>query len=986
MMAPIKLIYEKYADGKLSKFEALGLLGELSGSDSPDAAEHPEFRPELPVADSAPDLMVLCPVWNAVSLRESAEQLTAAGEHVVFIGASPAVNKALAEISGNARELKLEPDLSVDGIGGKLKESGSIDHLVWFFFDRTASSLTGEAILEGQKEGVVLLYRTVKALLSSGYGERTLGLTIITTGTLAVRSQESTSPVHAGVHGFAGCLAKEFPQWKIRLIDLEPGADIPLREILSLPPDARGESLVRRGREWFRRTAIPVRGLERGNTLYRTRGVYVVIGGAGGLGEIWSRWMVHRHRAQVIWIGRRPLDDAIQAKLNGLAGLVRYVQADASDRASLTRAYDEIKGHHPRIHGVIHAAVGVFDDSIAKMDEATFRSILSPKIDVSVRVAQVFHKEDLDFVLFFSSVASFGKRGGMAGYSAGCFFKDCYAHQLSLEWKCKVKVMNWGYWNVGTGDAISDKLKIRFARSGIRALEPDEGMDALDLLLAGPVDQLAVIKMVNTDALEGMDSGEWTVHLGSPLPSRIEQIQSHLSSRGDAICKLASTGLFRDERVADFHCRLLLGSLQTLGLFVDIPGTERGTGAKGAIVPLYGRWLEETRSVLLERSYLELDESGRLTASQVDLAPIWQEWERARVTWDLEPANRGFVDLSEACLRALPSILAGKRQATDVMFPNSSMALVEDLYKGNPAIEFFNNLLADSVAAYVYERVEQDPSVLLRILEVGAGTGASTARILPLLRSRQQNIKEYVYTDLSKSFLFHAEERYLSTSPFIRTALFDVEKPLGSQGIEAGGFDIVIAANVVHATRNIRVSLRNAKAALKNGGVIFLNELAGKSLFTHLTFGLLDGWWRNQDERLRIQGSPALAPESWKRALEDEGFRKVTFLIKETHELGGLVIVAESDGIIRQQTSSKDAFGTSEDKSLAIGSKGAARWSVPRSELRERSIGYFKTIFGQALHIETSRIDAAEPLRELRHRLDPDCSDHRSPARPVCGC
>lgn len=964
MTAPIKLIYDKYAEGKLSRFEALRLLGELSEQGSPEIAAHPAFRTELPVAESAPGPMVMCPVWNAVSFREGAGQSPGATERVVVIGASPAHNKALAGIHGNASALRLNGISSLDEIGAKLKEPGSIDHLVWFFSHSDAISLTGEAILERQEEGVLLLYRTVKALLSSGYGERALCWTIITTGTLAVRATDPTNPVHAGVHGLAGSLAKEFPQWKIRLLDLEADADIPsFKEIFSLPPDARGESLVRRGKEWFRRTAIPVRGLERGKTLYRAGGVYVVIGGAGGLGEIWSRWMVSRHQAQIFWIGRRPMDAAIRAKLDGLEGSVRYVQADASDRAELTRAYSEIRNRHPRIHGVIHAAVGLFDDSIAKMDEAAFRIILSAKIDVSVRIAQVFDKEDLDFVLFFSSVASFGKRGGMAGYSAGCFFKDCYAHQLSLTWKCKVKVINWGYWNAGTGNAISDKLKLRFAQSGVRALEPEEGMAALDLLLTGPVDQLAVLKLVNPDALEGMNVDEWTAHSGNPLPSLSGNIQRHLPLRGEAIRKLGSTGPFRDERMADFHCRLLLASLQTMGLFVDGPRAGLGTSAEAAIVPLYERWLEESRSVLLEKGYLRLDEFQRLTAPRIDLAAMGRDWKRARATWDLEPASRGFVNLSEACLRALPSILTGKRRATDVMFPNSSMALVEDLYKGNPAIGFFNEVLAASVAAYIKERVEQDPSTLIRILEVGAGTGASTARILPLLQPWQQNIKEYVYTDLSKSFLFHAEEQYLSTSPFIRTALFDVEKPLGSQGIETGGFDIVIAANVVHATRNIRVSLRNAKAALRNRGVIFLNELAGKSLFTHLTFGLLEGWWLNEDEGLRIQGSPALAPESWKRALEDEGFRTVTFFIKEAHELGGLVVAAESDGIVRQQTSSKDAFAGSGNTSRGGATAHApTRSAVPRSELRQRSIGYFKTIFGQALHMETSRIDAAEPL------------------------
>ena len=42
----------------------------------------------------------------------------------------------------------------------------------------------------------------------------------------------------------------------------------------------------------------------------------MVIGGAGGIGEVWSQFMMENYRAQIIWIGRRKKDDAIQAKLD----------------------------------------------------------------------------------------------------------------------------------------------------------------------------------------------------------------------------------------------------------------------------------------------------------------------------------------------------------------------------------------------------------------------------------------------------------------------------------------------------------------------------------------------------------------------------------------------------------------------------------------------------------------------------------------------
>ena len=85
------------------------------------------------------------------------------------------------------------------------------------------------------------------------------------------------------------------------------------------------------------------------------------------------------------------------------------------------------------MNGVVLAAVAEFDRAVAEMDETEFAGILSVKIDVAVRALQVFRRETLDFVLFFSSISSFIKNGGMSGYSAGCTFQDAYAALLRRE-------------------------------------------------------------------------------------------------------------------------------------------------------------------------------------------------------------------------------------------------------------------------------------------------------------------------------------------------------------------------------------------------------------------------------------------------------------------------------------------------------------------------------------------------------------------------
>jgi acyl transferase domain-containing protein/NAD(P)-dependent dehydrogenase (short-subunit alcohol dehydrogenase family)/acyl carrier protein len=353
--------------------------------------------------------------------------------------------------------------------------------------------------------------------------------------------------------------------------------------------------------------------------------------------------------------------------------------------------------------------------------------------------------------------------------------------------------------------------------------------------------------------------------------------------------------------------RLLWGQLQSIGLFTEKDSVLVDLKTNSGLQALYHRWLEESIAVLTRNHYLTCDQE---TCTVQDPAPIdmeaaWKEWDAKKRSWLEDPNTKGQVTLVEATLRALPDILTGKTPATNIMFPNSSTKMVEGVYKDNPVADYFNEILADIVISYLEERLSQDPSAQIRIIEIGAGTGGTSATVFKKLKPYRDHIKEYCYTDISKAFLMHAEKEYGPDNPYLTYRIFDLGAPLAGQGIQAGGYDLTIAANVLHATRNIRHTLRNTKTTLKRNGLLLLNEISGNALFTHLTFGLLEGWWLYEDTKLRIPGCPGLSPQTWQAVLEDEGFRSVLFPAQEAHELGQQIIVAESDGIVRQKKQQK---------------------------------------------------------------------------------
>jgi polyketide synthase PksN len=426
--------------------------------------------------------------------------------------------------------------------------------------------------------------------------------------------------------------------------------------------------------------------------------------------------------------------------------------------------------------------------------------------------------------------------------------------------------------------------------------------------------------------------------------------------------------------IDDALAALLWATLRTVGLaatggtFADLKGRILGT-------PLYEKWLLESLVELSRRKYIRLagERYEGQSARQDDLQLAWADWRKRKVEWCKEPDLKAQIDLVEETLRALPDILAGRRSATDVIFPDSSLALVEGIYKRNELAQHYNDVLADIVERFIHESLAWNPSTKVRILEIGAGTGGTSAVVLKKISSYKKHIEEYCYTDLSKAFLQHAEKEFGKDNEFLTYRIFNVEEPLAQQGIDVGVFDIVIAANVLHATRNIANTIRNAKALLAKNGLLVLNEISKNSLFAHLTFGLLEGWWLYEDPFLRIPGSPALSPDMWQAVLETEGFHSVFFAAESLHDLGQQIVVAESDGIVRQKRVVSGDVSSGSDQTDRGARREAAQpvgnYGAPGvDDLMAAAIAYFRKIVAETLKMPSDDIDPREQLE--RYGLD----------------
>ena len=127
-----------------------------------------------------------------------------------------------------------------------------------------------------------------------------------------------------------------------------------------------------------------------------------------------------------------------------------------------------------------------------------------------------------------------------------------------------------------------------------------------------------------------------------------------------------------------------------------------------------------------------------------------------------------------------------------------------------------------------------------------------------------------MFSDLSPLFLSRAEQEF-GAFDTLRTQKLDLERDPLQQGLLPGTFDLIVAANCVHATADLSATLRGLQTLLAPGGALLLLEGTRKQPWIDLTFGLTDGWWRFADTTLRAS-YPLLDRERWGRLLGDLGF------------------------------------------------------------------------------------------------------------------
>jgi acyl transferase domain-containing protein/NAD(P)H-dependent flavin oxidoreductase YrpB (nitropropane dioxygenase family) len=373
-------------------------------------------------------------------------------------------------------------------------------------------------------------------------------------------------PGHGGIAGLVKTLAREWPEVRARVVDLDPRGDVEMLAANLVSEFLAADERIEVGYLDRRRVALAAVEAPLARVAPPGGGIelapeepIVVTGGARGITAAVAADLARRWRPTLLLVGTSPLppereDPATTAidagpalkavlhdqlsrqghpfgpadlerayqslrrqreiranlgRLRDAGATVAYSQADVRDAAVMRRVLDDWQHRFGPIAGLIHGAGVIHDRWLRDKSPEAFDRVLGTKIEGALTLAGLLDPEALRFAAFFSSVAGrFGNRG-QSDYAAANETLNKLALWLDRRWAGRVVSVIWGPWS-GVG-MVSD-LEAHLGRRGLGMIPPAVGATKLgDELERGAKGDVEVIVAGELGSLlEGPGSGEAT--------------------------------------------------------------------------------------------------------------------------------------------------------------------------------------------------------------------------------------------------------------------------------------------------------------------------------------------------------------------------------------------------------------------------------------------------------------------------------------------
>ncbi|WP_244117369.1 non-ribosomal peptide synthetase/type I polyketide synthase [Burkholderia gladioli] len=242
------------------------------------------------------------------------------------------------------------------------------------------------------------------------------------------------------------------------------------------------------------------------------------------------------------------------------------------------------------------------------------------------------------------------------------------------------------------------------------------------------------------------------------------------------------------------------------------------------------------------------------------------QWDACLPAAEAFGLSRGvLLRLREGAAQRL-AVLRGEADALELFYGADDTLAPEQLTRMNPLAGPATAALAAAVRACA-AALPHAP----RILEIGARTGAGTRELLARLQDCEL---DYTLADPARTLVNQAREAGVSGCERHRVEhrVFDHERDAALQNLVEHDYDLVIAFNALHRSRDIPALLARLRCLLKPGGLLLAPEMTRNSDFQMASVALLEKGYAQLSDRRAATGLPLLAAPAWCEVLGEAGF------------------------------------------------------------------------------------------------------------------
>ncbi len=420
----------------------------------------------------------------------------------------------------------LMKELSTDGISD-IVHMGTVD------FDISDSKI--EDYQKAQNNSIYSLLFTSRTMLKNKISGE-INFVLVTDNAQEVNGSEKTvKPLNAAFISLAKTIVMEYPNIKIRSIDIDENTDFELVYNEIHNAEYRLRTAYRnniRYRECLVKQEVSNSEESITGIKIKNQGAYLITGGTGGLGLEVARYLAMKNKTNICLVSRKELpskdtwsnilQEASDKKLCKIISKIQEIEeqgsvvstysSDISDKCQMEAVSNDIIQKFGKINGIFHCAGIAGDGFLFNKKVEVFSNVLNPKIAGTKVLECITENQDLDFLILFSSMTTFFSAPGQGDYTVANAYLDAYAQYRNKMGK-RTFAINWSGWSE-TGMAVD--YNIANAVTLFKSIPTNRALSALDTIIStgitnvipGEIDYDILMSLV--DAMPMLLSEEFT--------------------------------------------------------------------------------------------------------------------------------------------------------------------------------------------------------------------------------------------------------------------------------------------------------------------------------------------------------------------------------------------------------------------------------------------------------------------------------------------